>query len=164
VSLANYTTVKSNCGFTNVANTALLTVHIPTATQRIVERIGQTIYDAIDGAAGDPYTAAAKTGLIRAESLIAGALVLRALLHQVNDGGVVQTQFGIEGQGTAMATAKELNSRAASLEALAYEILAPWEQMYRHDLIHDGSELSNTNVLHVGRLTLAGVKRGLESA
>lgn len=156
--LANGTTVASNCGWKVEATTAVVTACLPAAEARVLDRIGATIYAAITAAAGAPYTAAAKTAVTRAESLIAGAIVLRNHLNQIGPNGMVGSVLAADGSEKRLATQAQLDAKAAGWEAEAYLVLAPWEALYQEALRVAGDERAlPSGTFRAGRLTFSAL-------
>jgi|GEM_PF-2768067 len=156
--LATAATVRTNTGLTAQVADALIGAHLPAAEAAVLARIGSTIYAAITAAAGAPYTAAAKTALTRAESLLAGAIVLRSFLHNAGPLGMVTSVLSPTGEETQLASAGQKAAVASGWEAEAFLTLGPWEMLYQDALRDAGSELVQPpHTRHVGRLTFTAV-------
>jgi hypothetical protein len=158
VSLATTATVISNCGLAGVTADRI-TPHLPAAAAAVERRVGATVYAAVVAAAGAPYDADLKTAFTRAESLLAGAIVLRVALHQLNDGGMVTAQFAPDGSSSSLATARQREATAAAWESEAAQTLAPWEC-----LLSDTDPLLSTRSCRAGRLVLTALGSGLQGA
>lgn len=163
MSLATASTVQTNCGFAAVS-TARITPHLPAAAALVTERVGSTIYAAVVAAAGDGYDAALRTAFTRAESLLCGAILLRAVLQQASDGGIVAAQFSPDGASSSLATARQREAAAAAFEAEACATLAPWEAKHQAALAAAGETTLPASVCRAGRLTLAAMGAGLQGA
>jgi hypothetical protein len=163
--LATAATVRTNTGLRAEVSDALIGAHLPPAQERIVARIGATIYAAILAAAGGIYTATVKTAMTRAESLLAGAIVLRHFLHQAGPGGMVVSVFSGDGKESQLATAAQLSAKAAGWEQEAWLTIAPWEALNQNALVTGSSPLARpARTISAGPLTLTAVGRGLEVA
>jgi len=160
--LATSANVYTYTGIPSGTADALVTAHLATAEARVKERIGATIYTAITAAAGAPYTAAVKTAVTRAESLLCGALVLRGYLNQISKGGMVMSVITADGTESRLASQAQLEAKAAAWEADGLECLGPWETLYQEELRDAGSELAQpAHTRRVGRLTFTAVGAGM---
>lgn len=155
MSLATANTVATYCSLGGVTNTTLVTSHIPTAVKRLEARLG-SVYTAV-ATPTSPYGANDKTALTRAESLLAGALILRAFLARPNDSGLAESTFSPDGAGTKQASQEALAARANNWEALAWEIVWPYEQAYLAAVRAAGTPVLPASVIHVGRSTFTSV-------
>lgn len=161
MSLATYSSVQQYCGLSGVTNTTLITSHVKTAETRMRARLG-SIYTSV-ATPTSPYGPNDTTELMRAESLIAGAILLRSLLARPTDSGLVESTFSPDGAGANQVGLDGLAARAANWEALAWEIVWPYEAAYLDATRDAGDPVLPSNVIHVGRMTFAsGSGRGNE--